>query len=445
MPVTCFWALLLAVGIASCLEPDKLGILPGQNFTTSYHQYAGYLTVRPETNGQIFYWYAESQSATPGGDPLVLWLNGGPGCSSVAGFWGENGPFHLTKEGVVVNNPLAWNKVANMLWLESPLGVGFSRSSSSKDFYQNDTSTAVGNFVALQSFLKKFPEFKGRDFYVFGESYAGHYIPTLIDYILDNKGDLELNLKGFGIGNPTTDRPSDFNAPLPFYRNHALISPQSYQAAYKACNGDFMDTSTACVDHRRAALKEYGSRINIYDILADVCLDGEARGENEAFRMMSIMYGDDADILTPPCIAEYLATYLNRADVKAAIHADPSIKWVQCSDTVDRVKYTYSYASMLPLYARFLNETSLRVLIFSGDIDSVLPFTGTQAWIDKLDRPIKRSWAPWLDSEGQTGGYKVEYDRMTFITIRGAGHMVPEFRPQRAFDFFSRFLAGKAI
>ena len=98
----------------------------------------------------------------------------------------ELGPIRLSRNGTLSDNPYAWNQKANVLFLESPAGVGFSYKEDGK-YHQDDTSTALLNFNALQSFFKKFPHLAENDFYLSGESYAGIYIPTLSMQLLEHK------------------------------------------------------------------------------------------------------------------------------------------------------------------------------------------------------------------------------------------------------------------
>ena len=106
----------------------------------------------------------------------------------------------------------------------------------------------------------------------------------------------------------------------------------------------------------------------------------------------------------------------------------------------------YSYedllSSMLPTY-EFLIGKGLDIVVFSGDVDAIVPVTGTRNWLDRLGLEVEEKWRPWMDSEGQVGGYRVKYNGLTFATVRDAGHMVPYTQPGRAFDLFSRALEGK--
>lgn len=111
-------------------------------------------------------------------------MNGGPGCSSLDGFLYEHGPFRFDRSGTgnifssndtLRSNPYSWNKVANMIYLEAPAGVGYSYSNTTADYFTNDNKTAEDNYQFLINFFESYPEFAGNDFYIAGESYAGIY------------------------------------------------------------------------------------------------------------------------------------------------------------------------------------------------------------------------------------------------------------------------------
>lgn len=137
----------------------------------------GYLPVT--STKSLHYMLVESQDK-PSEDPLLIWFNGGPGCSSLLGFFQENGPWIIDDElHEVKKNDHSWNKRANVLYLESPAGVGFSVANAEADTYHNDISQSEDAWVALQQFYELFTEYKERDLYISGESYGGIYVPYL--------------------------------------------------------------------------------------------------------------------------------------------------------------------------------------------------------------------------------------------------------------------------
>ncbi|KAK3017294.1 hypothetical protein RJ639_006398 [Escallonia herrerae] len=181
-------------------DKDRIEGLPGQP-NVSFTQYGGYVTVN-ESAGRAFYYYFTEAQHSKQSLPLLLWLNGGPGCSSLAyGAMQELGPFRVNSDGkTLYKNKFAWNHAANVLFVESPAGVGFSYSNTTSDYVHNgDKRTAADNYVFLLNWLERFPEYKGREFYISGESYAGHYVPQLAHTILSHNKDANksiINLKG---------------------------------------------------------------------------------------------------------------------------------------------------------------------------------------------------------------------------------------------------------
>ncbi len=140
----------------------------------------------------------------------MLWLNGGPGCSSLGGgFLSELGPFFASPTGEhLLKNDYAWNQVANIIFLESPAFVGWSYSNTTDDTEVGDARTAADSYKFILGFMERFPKYKTRKLWLAGESYAGHYLPNLAAAILEgNKraaagdgGATRLNLQGFMLG-----------------------------------------------------------------------------------------------------------------------------------------------------------------------------------------------------------------------------------------------------
>ncbi|BAT16570.1 Os12g0257000, partial [Oryza sativa Japonica Group] len=82
---------------------------------------------------------------------------------------------------------------------------------------------------------------------------------------------------------------------------------------------------------------------------------------------------------------------------------------------------------------------------YSGDHDMCVPYTGTEAWTRSLGYGVIDSWRPW-HLNGQVSGYTQGYEHgLTFATIKGAGHTVPEYKPQESLAFYSRWLAGSKL
>ncbi|KAF5789942.1 putative carboxypeptidase D [Helianthus annuus] len=379
---------------------DKILALPGQPEGVNLNQYSGYVTVNPNAGRALFYYFVESptDSSTK---PLVLWLNGGPGCSSMMGAMTELGPFRINSDGkTLFMNDYAWSNVANMLFLESPAGVGFSYSNTTSDYDRSgDKNTADDAYVFLVNWLERFPQYKTRDFYITGESYAGHYVPQLAYAILLNNKKTNqtiINIKGIAIGNAWIDDETSLKGMFDYWWTHALNSDATHDAILKYCDFASDSSSAMCDNITDKAFIEKGN-IDIYNIYAPICLTPNQR--NTSTVPGSI---DNFD----PCWQSILEFYLNDSMVQKALHAKPT-SWELCS----------------------------------GDVDARVPVTASRYSINILNLPIETAWRPWYLNK-EVGGYLEAYKGLLLITVRGAGHAVPSYQPQRALALFSSFLGG---
>jgi len=147
-----------------------------------------------------------------------------------------------------------------------------------------------------------------------------------------------------------------------------------------------------------------------------------------------------------PCSDNYMVDYLNRKDVQAAIHIEKpgSVDWQPCNDHVNsEYNVTDVAAPMMQVYEDLISKGGLKILVYSGDDDSICSTIGTQMWIWDLtvnkEGGVVDKWKPWK-TKGQVSGYTVAWKGMRFTTVHGAGHMVPSTRPAQALDLFRRFL-----
>ncbi|XP_010273635.1 PREDICTED: serine carboxypeptidase 24-like [Nelumbo nucifera] len=437
----------ITIDAAKEQELDRIWALPGQP-QVEFLQYSGYVTVDPVRGRALFYWLTEA-TAEPEKKPLVLWLNGGPGCSSIAyGASEEIGPFRINKDGSSLYlNEYSWNKEANILFLESPVGVGFSYTNTSSDLkHSGDRRTAREAFVFMVRWMERFPQYKYRDFYIAGESYAGHYVPQLAKKIYDYNKNLSkpfINLKGFIVGNGVTDSYYDSIGTVAYWWSHSMISDESYHSILSKCNFTATKYSSKCGKAIDYAMNHEFGDIDQYSIYTPICKAANKNTTRPIRLKNSLLhrrvYGYD------PCTENYAEKYYNRPDVQKAMQANTTgipYKWTACSDLLFK-KWKDSQFSMLPTYKELI-EGGLRIWVFSGDTDSVVPVTATKFSLNHLNLTVKTRWYPWY-SGGQVGGWTEVYQGLTFATVRGAGHEVPLFQPDRAFTLFRSFLAGKKL
>ncbi|KDP43605.1 hypothetical protein JCGZ_16892 [Jatropha curcas] len=421
-------------------ENDRIVRLPGQP-NVRFSQYGGYVTVDKSAGRAFYYYFVEAQHSKDS-LPLLLWLNGGPGCSSLAyGAMQELGPFRVHSDGkTLYKNRYSWNYAANVLFLESPAGVGFSYSNRTSDYDNNgDKKTAEDNYIFLVNWLKRFPEYKDRDFYISGESYAGHYVPQLAHTILYNNKKAKktiINLKGILIGNAVINDETDNIGMYDYFAGHALVSNDAVNNIKKHC--DFSPNATTqsatCISANNQIERDI-SHLDIYNIYAPLCFSPTTTAKPKIASLENF----------DPCSDYYVYAYLNTPEVQEAMHANVTkLKhdWEPCSDVISQ--WLDSSATVLPLLQEFM-ANGLRVWIYSGDTDGRVPFTSTIYSIDKLNLPIKTEWHPWY-LKGEVGGYTQVYKGdLTFATVRGAGHEVPSFQPLRALSLIKHFVDGTPL
>lgn len=425
---------------------DKINRLPGQDFDVEFEHYSGYITVNQDSGRALFYWLTEA-TENPSSKPLVLWLNGGPGCSSIAyGMAEELGPFHIHKDGKSLYlNPHSWNKVANLLFVDTPVGVGFSYSNTTSDLRSNgDKRTAQDNLQFLLGWLERFPQYKGRDVYITGESYGGHYVPQLSQAIVrynSKTNEKAINLKGYMVGNALTDDFYDHLGVFQFMWSAGLISDETYKQLNIFCDFEsFVHASDECEKVMDIAGNEMGD-IDPYSIYTPACTANSSVSSKLLKRLM-IGHANEA---YDPCTEKHSVVYFNLPEVQKAIHVDPQFaptKWETCSEMVNS-NWTDSAGSVLDIY-RELIHAGLRIWMFSGDTDSVIPVTSTRYNIDALKLPTIKPWHAWYD-HGQVAGWSQEYQGLTFVVIRGAGHEVPLHQPKLALSLLESFLAGQSM
>ncbi|XXG87183.1 hypothetical protein AAC387_Pa11g1934 [Persea americana] len=437
---------LLVLGVDGYPAEDLVLRLPGQP-NVSFRQFAGYVDVDEKNGRSFFYYFAEAEKDSDK-KPLTLWLNGGPGCSSVGGgAFTELGPFYPTGDGRGLRtNKYSWNKVSNLLFVESPAGVGWSYSNTTSDYNCGDASTAKDNLLFLLGWYKKFPEYKSRDLFLTGESYAGHYIPQLAVAVLNHNQHstgFKLNLKGVAIGNPLLKLDNDTAATYEYFWSHGMISDENFLAITNEC--DFVDYSDECNNALEEANKVVGGYINYYDVILDVCypsiVEQELRLRKSATKM---------SIGVDVCITYERHFYFNLPEVQQALHANRThlpYSWSMCSGLVNYTSADIS-TNTLPLLKTIV-QNHIPVWVFSGDQDSVVPLLGSRTLIRELANDLKFKvtvpYGAWF-SKGQVGGWAVEYGNLlTFATVRGAAHMVPYAQPRRAFLLFDSFVSDKRL
>lgn len=335
---------------------------PGASIKDLGH-HAGYYTLPHSKDARMFYFFFESR--TNKSNPVVIWLTGGPGCSSELALFYENGPFHITDNLTLAWNDYGWDKASNILFVDQPVGTGFSYTKNESAIPHDETGVSNDLYDFLQAFFKQHSQFAKNDFYITGESYAGHYIPALASRIQKGnkaKEGIHINLKGLAIGNGLTNPEVQYPAYTDYALNMSLIKKSDYDRineivpscvdSIKACGtrgGDACISSyNTCNQIFEEILAIVGS-INYYDI----------RKECEG----SLCY-DFSNV----------ETLLNDKQVRSALGVG-NIEFVSCSMDVYNAMMT-DWMKNLEVGIPALLEDGIEALLYAGEYDLICNWLG---------------------------------------------------------------------
>jgi carboxypeptidase C (cathepsin A) len=384
--------------------------------------YTGYVPVSSD-GAYIFYVLypadgdSDANASLNNSKPLVMWMQGGPGCADWIGNFGEIGPLRIlnTTDGgqEVVKADVNWNTGYNLLFIDQPPGVGFSPAGSSNVTDSMQAADIVISF--LEQFLGVYTSLQSNPFYIFGESYGGHYIPAVASSIIQ-KGS-KINLAGIGIGDGLTD---------PKHQG------QTY-AEYGYMAG-FLSTS-------------------MRDQLNEVEIDIPNEFNKGNFSGVSALFDQITGLITNPNItgifspydyrdgpAANLAApytfYLNDAGVRTAFALDPTVDYSDCADPM----YTAFYNDIGQSYApniTYLLDKGIPVVLYNGEDDIIINTPGARSWIRNLDweyiHQFENSKTQTLnDQSNNIVGTVKTFQKLSFVVVYKAGHTVPSYQPVAA-------------
>ncbi|CAF3510150.1 unnamed protein product [Rotaria socialis] len=409
---------------ASDFYVTGLPFLPKE--ASSIRMHAGHIPVNSQHHGALFFWHFASKYA--GDKPrTVIWLNGGPGCSSLIGAWAEIGPFRFQNKTTIVENNGSWHMFTNLLFVEQPVGTGFSYID--KDSFIHELDEMTNHFLNfLDRYIKIFPELLQNDIYLAGESFAGQYVPYIAQAILAKRS--ELKLLGLLIGNGWIDPASTYESYLPFAVANNLVENNSVlyhniaaqtkiclrrlsnetHVFEKACESILSEIMKNGAMNNHYPNKTTGRCVNVYDVRLDDTWP--ACGTNW------------------PADIEYATLYLHRTDVMSRIHVDayhsiPSIK-------------------LLPDLLR-----QIPIVLYSGERDFICNHWGTERMMDAMTWNNRTGFdlgnktlaplEPWIVDDEPAGLIRTARN-LTYILFYNASHMVPYDYARRSSAMLHQFI-----
>ncbi|KAF5370183.1 hypothetical protein D9757_010630 [Collybiopsis confluens] len=428
--------------------------------------WAGLLPISssPNETRKLFFWFFPPG---PEGslDDLIFWTNGGPGCSSLEGILQENGPFSWGYgQAKPTINDKSWTNLSSVLWVEQPVGTGFSQgtpniTSPSPPFsIQNEDDLAEQLVGFFNQFLDIFSELKGKNFWLTGESYAGMYVPYVANYIYEHPGVVDLNLKGIWVSDPVLgwDVVQEQIPAVDFVHKYLNVFSLSdsimakLDATAKKCNyAGYVDKHVTFPPAGPLPLPgnstEADKGCDVWDSIFDSAL-----AVNPAFNIYRIfdVFPILWDVLGFPgsfTDVQLSPLYFDREDVKKAIHAPVNVDWTECSNVN---VFPHGDSSLPPAFTVLPNviEKSERSVIAHGLADFILIAEGARIVIQNMTWGGLQGFQTPIANDslivgGVSFGTSHTERNLTFVEVVQSGHMIPQFSPSAAFQVM-QFLMG---
>eukprot|EP01065_Artemidia_motanka_P004171 TRINITY_DN11_c0_g1_i2.p1 TRINITY_DN11_c0_g1~~TRINITY_DN11_c0_g1_i2.p1 ORF type:complete len:489 (+),score=171.96 TRINITY_DN11_c0_g1_i2:73-1539(+) len=448
--------------------------------------FAGYVNVNKTRN--LFYWFFESRN-DPTNDPFILWMTGGPGCSGLLALFVENGPYRVSADQKLSLSPDSWNSKANILYIDQPVGTGFSYDSSASDVgVINEAQMALNMWEFFEKWFAANPKYAKQRFFIAAESYGGHYAPALAHMIQEKNaagGGLAINLAGVLIGDGLVD-------PYHQYAQYPVYAKLQQKAKGFGAGGlsqsliDVMEGGLAACLPLISACENWNASCN-KGCVSPVTKDGSCAPPKDDPTGPACCY-DNTGV---PCMNQTLhwlacsnaydgcnlaelipiqGTGVNLYDVRLPCAVKPlcydfsavttwldahtaalgakKTSWESCNRVVD-MKLVMAGDWMLGFqqYLPPLLAAKIPVLIYHGDQDFIVNWLGGQAWTHAMKWSGREGFLAAPNTTYTVGGedagsYK-SFGGFTFMKISGAGHMVPHDKPAVALDMLDKFMGGQ--
>ncbi|KAG5548266.1 hypothetical protein RHGRI_013837 [Rhododendron griersonianum] len=444
--------LLVVISAQSALGGQIVKYLPGYDGELPFKLETGYISV---DDSELFYYFIESEG-NPQEDPLFLWLTGGPGCTALSGLLYEVGPMEYDISNYTGGLPKlkyyphARTKTASMIFLDAPVGTGFSYSRTLEGWPSSDTKSSEQSYNFLRKWLVEHPQFLSVHLFIGGDSQAGMIVPLITKKIIDgnkDKAEPYMNIKGYLVGCPMTDMFIDFNSYVQYAHAMALISDEIYENAKRSCKENYMDVdpaNSACLV-ALGDIQKCTKDLNKKHILKPNC-DVSSSDPNRR----SLEDGASEFLLQPSTVPNPWCTtfglthnniWANDDSVQEALHVRKGTvrQWERCNNSLSYSPNVFSVVSV----HKELSRSALEVLVESGDHDMSVPYVGTLKWIKSLNLSLVDDWRPWY-VDHQVAGYTIKYSEdgygLTFATVKGAGHPAPEYYRRECYHLFDKWV-----
>ncbi|CAI5702889.1 hypothetical protein KXD40_004139 [Peronospora effusa] len=427
-------------------EGDLVENLPGLDSLINVTHHAGRIALHDSDKNLIFYWHFQAAQDADKAS-LIIWLNGGPGCSSLQGLFMGISPLKLVNESTIAKNEHSWYQFANLLFVDQPVGTAMSYTQGNT--YRLDEGAVSADFYDfLIKFLQRHSEYlsddgevkHSRSIILCGESHAGRWIPHFSEYILKQNDELSNPIKirlvsaciGNGWVHPRIQYEySDYAHGLGLLSfGQVRLLKTSFAECLAALDGG-THYSKSCLNNMNAITDSVktdggGSSLNIYDVRQYV-----------------------PSVKAYPSGLENIVKYMNKMEVRKAVHGnlDKNFRYSVCSDGVFRGLSSFDGVSTLDEVQSLL-QGGLQLLFYNGQWDMMCNHYGTEKLLLNLNwsgsttyqQADKYTWR--VQGHKEPAGFAQQGGNLTYVVVANAGHMVPMDVPDVAAEMLRRFVNG---
>ena len=402
--------------------------LATQNIRSLEH-YAGHIMSDDMLDGHSFFWLVREPYRREDLRPLMIWLNGGPGVSSMDGMIMENGPFKVNNDGTaLLDNPFGWYKLVDMVYVDQPFGTGFSFATR---YLTSSEECARAMRTFLFQFTAIFPEYQGREIWLAGESYAGVYLPYLAHEILRYQ---QFRLGGLIIGSGWLDPPTQYASQIEYAFQKGLL-PEKMKA-------EFNEMANSCDRSLSAANFQVVSDSTCEQISGNVLArNKEYLNAKDYFNAYNVLVRGAANGMDWPEDVDGVHSYLRRDDVVKALNAHMANDkpWSESNDKVLEALNSDPVAPPIKLIPDLLQKT--KIVLFTGDADFLCNYIGLENTIRKLNGYKEVAMRRWMVNQKEMG-YGFSRDNLSYISVYNGSHMLGYDQPVAAIEILRGALSG---
>ncbi|XP_068094770.1 LOW QUALITY PROTEIN: probable serine carboxypeptidase CPVL [Hyperolius riggenbachi] len=410
-------------------ELSLVGELPGTNVKS----YAGYLTVNKTYDSNLFFWFFPAQ-VSPETAPVLLWLQGGPGGTSMFGLFVEHGPYVVTKNLTLIPREFAWTNKYSMLYIDNPVGTGFSFTGNDKGYAVNQDDVGRDLYSALTQFFQIFSEYQKNDFYATGESYAGKYVPAIGYYIhIHNPtAKVKINFKGIAIGDGLCDPEVMFGGYADFLYQTGMVDENQRDYFQRQAN-----LAISYIQQQKwiEAFEVFDALLN-GDRISYPSFFKNVTGCSNYFNFLQCQ---------EPADQEYFGSFLALSEVRRSVHVG-NLTFHDGSE-VEKHLLGDVMKTIKPWLAVLMDN--YRVLLYSGQLDVIVAaplterFLQTVPW-SRLEEYKKAERSVWKirKTDSEVAGYVRVAGEFAQVIVRGGGHILPYDQPERSFVLIDRFISN---